>query len=336
MAASCTAEAGLVERAKIIVMASEVVADTAIAKELGISLPTAGKWRRRHIETGTEGFFGLPRSGKPPAYDPVKTREAILSKLEEAPPKGHSQWDGKALANELNMSGDKVCRVLRAEGVCLKRRRSWCVGNDPNFAQKAADVVNLYANPPEGSIVLSLGEKPSIQALRRPAGHARAKSGAIVIGEKSARKRRGALNLFAALEIASGKVTAEFTELKRRVEFLEFTDKIAEEFPPDQEIHVVMGNCRIHKKCDEWLAAHPNFSFHYAPACSSWMNMAKIWFGNLSRKALRGASFKSAQELAEAVMDFIDVHNSNQKPCVWKKREVRGSQLRNTIKNLCN
>ena len=141
--ANRAAEAKLVERAKIIVMASEGVADTTKAKELGISLPTAGKWRRRHIETGTEGLFGLPRSGKPPAYDPAKTREAILPKLEEAPPNGQSQWGGKALANELNMSGDKVCRVLGAEGVCLKRRQSWCVGNDPNFAQKAADVVNL-------------------------------------------------------------------------------------------------------------------------------------------------------------------------------------------------
>jgi transposase len=111
---------------------------------------------------------------------------------------------------------------------------------------------------------------------------------------------------------------------------------IAEEYPPDPEIHVVMGNCRIRKKRGERLAAHPNFSFHYAPASSSWMNMAEIWFGRLSGKALRGASFNSAQELAEAVMDFTDAHNSNPKPYVWKKREVRGSQLRDAIKNLRN
>jgi transposase len=250
-------------------MASEGAADTAIAKELGISLPTVGKWRSRYIETGIEGLFDLPRSGKPPVYDPVKTREAILSKLEEAPPKGQSQWDGKALANELDMSDDKVYRVLRAEGVCLKRRRSWCVSNDPNFAQKAADVVNLYTNPPEGSIVLSLDEKPSIQGIKRPTGYVRTKSGAIVIGEKSTYKRHGTLNLFAALEIASGKVITEFTERKRRVEFLEFMDKIAEEYPPEQEIHVIMGNYCIHKKCDAWLAVHPNFSFHYTPTSSS-------------------------------------------------------------------
>ena len=136
-ASSRTAEARLVEGTKIIIMASEGVTETATAKELGISLPTAGKWRRRHIETGTEGSSAPPRSGKPPAYDPVKTREAILSKLGEAPPKGQSQWGGKALANELNMSGDKVCRVLGAEGVRLKRRRSWCVGNDPQLRSES-------------------------------------------------------------------------------------------------------------------------------------------------------------------------------------------------------
>ena len=335
-AASRTGEVRMAERAKIILMAYEGQNDTAIASELGISLPTVGKWRRRFIEKGTEGLADLPRSGKPPVYEPVKTRNAILEKLEEPPPKGQAQWDGKALAKELNMSDDKVYRILRAEGICLQRRRSWCVSKDPNFAQKAADVVNLYLNPPEGSKVFSLDEKPSIQALERPTGYVRTQSGNIVIGEKSTYIRHGTVNLFAALEVSTGLVTTSFTEYKKRVDFLEFMDKIAEMNSSEQEIHVIMDNYCIHKKCDEWLASHPNFSFHYTPTSASWMNLVEIWFGHLTRKALRGGSFKNLTELTDAIKDYISVSNNNAKPYVWKKREVKGSQLRNTIKNLCD
>ena len=332
---SRTVEVRIAERAKIIIMAHEGLTDTAISDELGISLPTVGKWRRRYIESGIEGLSDLPRSGKPPVYDPVETRNAILSKLEEKPPKGQSQWDGKELAKALGMSDDKVYRVLRAEGICLQRRRSWCVSKDPNFAQKAADVVNLYVNPPKDSIVLSLDEKPSIQALERATGYVRTKIGRIVIGEKSTYIRHGTVNLFAALEVSTGQVITSLTEYKKRVDFLEFMDKIANKYPKTQEIHVIMDNYCIHKRCDAWRDAHPNFSFHFTPTSASWMNMVEIWFGHLTRKALRGGSFRNLEELAQAINDYICVANGKAKPYVWRKREVKGSQLRNTIKNLC-
>jgi transposase len=151
----------------------------------------------------------------------------------------------------------------------------------------------------------------------------------------TARARHGAVNLFAALEVATGKVFTSFTELKRRIEFLEFMDKIAAKTPDGLKVHVIMDNYCIHKKCDEWLAEHPNFKFHFTPTSASWMNMVEIWFGHLTRKALTGASFKDTDELKRAIKDFIKVSNKRAKPYKWKKREVRGSQLRNTIKNLC-
>ena len=335
-ATSRTTEVRQAERAKIVLKAHDGMTDTAIAEDLGVSLPTVGKWRRRYIEKGIDGLSDLPRSGKPPVYDPVTTRAAILAKLEEPPPKGQAQWDGKALAKELNMSEDKVYRVLRADGICLQRRRSWCVSKDPDFAQKAANVVTLYTDPPEGAVVLCLDEKPSIQALERPTGYVRTQSGLIISGYKSTYIRHGTVNLFAALEKDTGRVMTSFTEQKRRVDFLEFMDKVASEYPEDQEIHVIMDNYCIHKRCDEWLDSHPNFSFHFTPTSASWMNMVEIWFGHLTRKALRGGSFKNVEELVQAIKDYITVSNANAKPYVWKKRKVKGSQLNLSITNLCN
>ena len=265
LSASCTHEARMVERANIILLAHDGLTDTDIADELAITLPTVGKWRRRYIEEGLDGLFDRPRSGRPPIYEPNATRTAILSKLEEPPPKGQAGWDGKALAEALNISDDKVYRVLRENGICLQKRRSWCVSKDPDFAKKAADIVNLYLNPPQDSIVLSLDEKTSIQALERLTGYVRYGSGTIVKGHQSTYIRRGTTNLFAAFNVSTGKVIGCLMERKRRVDFLEFMDTTAGMYPEDQEIHMIMDNYCIHKRCDDWLAAHPNFTFHVCP-----------------------------------------------------------------------
>jgi transposase len=261
---------------------------------------------------------------------------AILEILETPPPKGQGSWDGKAVAEALNISDDKVWRVLRAEGICLQRRRSWCVSTDVNFAAKAVDIVGLYLNPPENAIVLSLDEKPSIQAIERPVGYVLTSSNKVVQGFKSTYKRHGTLNLFAALEVATGQISTKFTTRKRRIEFLEFMDQMAAEYEPDQEIHVILDNYCIHKRCDAWLANHPNFKFHFTPTSASWLNMVEIWFGIMTRKALKGASFTDCSELAKSIEDFISVYNDTAEPFIWRKREVKGSQLRNTIVNLRN
>jgi transposase len=142
--------------------------------------------------------------------------------------------------------------------------------------------------------------------------------------------------LFAALEAATGQIHSRVTELKRRVEFLEFMDAVAADYPNSEEIHVIMDNYCIHKKCDVWLKAHPSVHFHYTPTSAGWLNMVEICFGILSRKALRGASFTSCEVLARALGDFVEVYNAKTEPFIWRKREVKGSQLKNTIANLHN
>jgi transposase len=165
------------------------------------------------------------------------------------------------------------------------------VSTDPEFIPKAADIVGLYLNPPENAIVISVDEKPSIQALERSTGYVATQNGKIVQGYKSTYKRHGTLNLFAALEVATGAIHTQTTQQKRRVEFLAFMDQLLLDLPKDKEYHVILDNYCIHKRNDAWLAAHPNVYFHFTPTSASWLNQVEIWFGIFSRKALRGASF---------------------------------------------
>ena len=197
-------------------------------------------------------------------------------------------------------------------------------------------MVGLYLNPPQKALVISVDEKPGIQALERASGYVETDSGKIVRALKSTYKRHGTLNLFAALQVATGRVSTCKTTLKRREEFLSFMDQIVGESPTESELHVILNNYCTHKKCDAWLARHPNVHFHFTPTSASWLNQVEIWFGIMTRKALRGASFKSTQELAGAIDAFVAAYNPRAKPFKWRKREVKGSKLRNTIVNLCN
>jgi transposase len=210
------------------------------------------------------------------------------------------------------------------------------VSTDPEFIPKAADIVGLYLNPPENAIVISVDEKPSIQALERSTGYIATQNGKIVQGYKSTYKRHGTLNLFAALEVATGAIHTQTTQQKRRVEFLAFMDQLLLDLPKDKEYHVILDNYCIHKRNDAWLAAHPNVYFHFTPTSASWLNQVEIWFGIFSRKALRGASFKSIEQLRQAIEAFVAAYGPTAKPFMWRKREVKGSQLKNTIANLCN
>lgn len=334
-ASSRTLETRLVERARIIkgCLAGEPVG--RIAKELGTRPNTVIKWRKRFDMQGVEGLHDRPRPGKPRTYDD-SLRHGILKTLEQPPPKGQAKWDGAALAEHIGVSDDAVWRILRREGICLSRQRSWCVSTDPEFASKAADIVGLYLSPPEKALVISVDEKPSIQAIERARGYVCTSNGKIVQGMKSTYKRHGTLNLFAALNVATGAVHTQTTNQKRRVEFLAFMDQLLSELPGNREIHVILDNYCIHKRNEAWLAAHPNVAFHFTPTSASWLNMVEIWFGILSRKALKGASFQSIDQLREAIEAFIEAYQPKAKPFVWRKREIKGSQLRNTIVNLCN
>jgi transposase len=335
LAGSRTGSKQMIERAQIILGCLGGKRVQEVARTCHTRPNTVIKWRQRFAQHGLPGLRDAPRPGAKPLYG-EDFRNRVLALLETPPPPGQASWDGPAVATALDGSVHAVWRVLRHEGICLQRQRSWCVSTDKEFAAKAADIVGLYLNPPEKALVISVDEKPSIQALERKTGYVETDNGKIVRGLKSTYKRHGTLNLFAALEVATGEVKTAITQLKRREEFLQFMDQIVAETPTDQELHVILDNYCTHKKCDAWLAKHPNVHFHFTPTSASWLNQVEIWFGILSRKALRGLSSRSTGDLRQAIEAFIKAYAEHAKPFKWRKREVKGTQLRNTIVNLCN
>lgn len=329
-------EARIVERARIILARLEGKEIQQVAREFRVCLPTVTKWCKRFSLWGLRGLRDEGRSGKPATYD-AGFRNRVLALLEQPPPSGMSHWDGPAVAERLGASVYAVWRVLRREGIYLQRLRSWCVSTDKEFAPKAAEVVGLYLNPPLNAVVLSVDEKPSMQAIERSSGYVETDSGTVVRALKSTYKRHGTLNLFAALEVGTGQVQAEITEHKKRADFQHFLDGVIADQPPDKEIHVILDNYSTHKKNDDWLAKFEGrVQFHFTPTSASWLNQIEIVFSLLQRKALNGASFKTRDQLRDAIEAFIRRHNEHAKPFRWRKREVKGSQLRNTIINLCN
>lgn len=332
---SRTDEARMVERAKIVLECLAGKRNDQVATDLGIRAATVCMWRKRFAAQGLAGLKDLPRSGKPSTY-PVDLKQRILKRLEAKPPAGLAAWDGGTLAHALGVSDDVVWRVLRKEGIQLRRHRSWCVSTDPQFAPKSADIIGLYLNPPQNALVICVDEKPSIQALERATGYVQTSSGKIVRGLKSTYKRHGTVNLFAALNVATGAIQGKHTATKKRPDFQAFMDEVVAGVPDDKVIHVILDNYSTHKKNHDWLALHPNVHFHFTPTSASWLNQIEIWFGILTRKTLSGASFESTGQLMEAINAFIDTHNQKASPFIWRKREVKGAQLRNTITNLCN
>ena len=324
------------ERAKIILARLDGKQLKQVARELMITVPTVTKWCKRFSLWGLRGLRDDLRSGKPVTYD-AGFRNRVLALLEQSPPLGMSHWDGPAVAERLESSVHAVWRVLRQEGIYLQRVRSWCVSTDKEFAPKAAEVVGLYLNPPLNALVLRVDEKPSIQAIERPSGYVETDSGDVVRGLKSTYKRHGTLNLFAALEVGTGQVKYEFTESKKRADFQNFLDGVIADQSPDKEIHVILDNYSTHKRNDHWLAKFEGrVQFHFTPTSASWLNQIEIVFSLLQRKTIKGASFKSKDELRNAIEAFIRKHNERAKPFRWRKREVKGSQLQNTIINLRN
>lgn len=334
---SRAAEYRQVERARIILACAEGKQNKQVSKELGVTIPTVGKWRKRFAEQRLPGLRDSERTGKPPTYGP-DFRGRLFDLMDKDPPDGMARWDCPTLAKQLGGSTHAVWRLLRKEGIYLHRSRSWCISTGPEFATKAANIVGLYLNPPLNALVLSVDEKPSIQAIEREIGFIETRDKKVYRGYKSTYKRHGTLNLFAALNVATGHVHTEITEKKKREDFQTFLGSVINELPNDKAIHVILDNYCTHKKNDEWLKANykNRVHFHFTPTSASWLNQIEIWFGILSRKALNGASFTDRDSLTAAIQAYTARYNENPVPFKWRKREVCGSQLRNTIKNFRN
>ena len=331
-----TSEHRLVERARVILLSHEGLTVEKIAESLSTRPARVSKWRQRFAQNRMAGLADAPRSGKPNKYTEA-TERRVLKMLDQAPPKGFSQWNGKLLAQALrDVSADHIWRILRRRGIQLQRRRSWCITTDPEFGPKAADVVGLYLNPPEKAVVICVDEKPHIQALQRAQGYLRLPDGKAVNGFSHCYKRHGTTTLFAALDVVTGQVKAGHYARRRRRELLDFMKQIVSE-NPDREIHVILDNLNTHRpKRDRWLKLHPQVHMHYTPTYSSWLNQVQCWFSIMSRAALRGASFTSPRQLREAIDAFVQVYNENAAPFEWSKAVVHPTGPQRLYSYLCN
>ena len=323
-------------RAEVILAVAEGLGNAAVAARLATRPATVSKWRGRFAKDRLAGLADAPRSGKPRHYQTADEKR-ILAALDEPPPEGHGRWDGNLLARHLSgISKHQIWRVLRRHEISLARRRTWCISTDPSFAQKAADVVGLYLQPPENAVVLSVDEKPHIQALERAQGWLKLPNGQAVTGFSHAYKRHGTTTLFAALDTATGMVRAGHYRRRRRVEFLDFMNRIVADHA-GRDIHVILDNLNTHKpKHDRWLARHKNVRFHYIPTHASWLNQVEIWFSILSRKALAGTSFTSPRQLRAQIDTFIEAYNRDAQPFEWTKQVVFSQHPRSKYADLRN
>lgn len=331
-----TMEQRIVRRARIVLESAAGKMNKDVARILGINVLTVSHWRRRFSRERLDGLQDAPRPGKKAKYS-QEMEKRILAKLDTPPPEGYTTWTGSLLAKSLgDVSEDYIWRVLKRHGIHLQRRRSWCVSTDPEFAQKAADIVGLYLNPPENAVVISVDEKPAIQALERAQGWLRLPNGQALRGFSHEYKRHGTTTLFAALEVATGMVKVGHYLRRRRREFLDFMNQVVAQYP-DHELHVILDNLKTHKpKHDRWLAKHPLVHFHYTPTHASWLNQIECWFSILWRQALRGLNATSYRNLRKAINSFVAAYSQNAHPFEWTKHIVHPGQLEHKYSDLCN
>jgi transposase len=323
-----------VMRARMLLAAGAGKLNKQIARDLQTREATVSKIRRRFAAERLGALHDAPRRGRKRKYD-AATEARVLAALDAPRPKGYARWNGRLVAEHLgDVKAHHVWRVLRRRGICLERRRSWCVSTDPEFERKAADIIGLYLAPPRNAIVLAVDEKPHIQALERAQGWLRLPNGKALTGFAHEYTRHGTSTLFAALNVASGQVKAGHYSRRRRAEFLNFMNAVLAEHPGG-EIHVVLDNLSTHKpKEDRWLRAHPRVRFHFTPTHASWLNQIEVWFSLLSRQALAHASFTNTAQLRQAIDDFIAAYNPRAHPFAWTKVRVRQKKFVDKYANL--
>jgi transposase len=317
MVRSQTVTAAAAQRARIVLLAAEGVPNADIARRVGVSRPTVVGWRQRYTDSGIAGLADVDRPGRPATIDEA---DVVIATLTEPPESlGVTHWSARLLADRLGISFASVARIWRKWDLQPWRVETFKFSTDPELDAKVRDVVGLYLNPPDKAIVLSIDEKSQVQALDRTAPILPLRPGT---PEKQTHDyvRHGTTTLFAALEVATGKVTDACHPRHTHLEFLTFLKQVAKAYPR-VELHIVCDNYGTHKhpKVTAWLAKHPRITMHFTPTSGSWLNMVEIFFGIITRQAIRRGTFTSVKDLIAAIEAFIDGWNERCHPFVWTK-----------------
>jgi transposase len=313
-----TAQA-LAMRARIILRCAKGGHDGIVADELGVARSTVGRWRRRFAALRLQGLHDEPRPGAPRKITDAQVEQVITLTL-ESKPKGATHWSTRDMAKQSGLSHSSIGRIWRAFGLKPHRSETFQLSNDPLFVEKVRDIVGLYMNPPEHAVVLCVDEKSQVQALNRsqpvlPMLPARPEL------QTHTYVRHGTTALFAALDIATGKVIGQCRRRHRATEFLKFLRQIDASVPAELDVHIVLDNLSTHKTpaVHRWFLRHPRFHLHFTPTYSSWLNQVERWFALLEQKQLKRGAHRSTAELEKAIYEFIEASNENPRPFVWTK-----------------
>lgn len=322
----------LAMRSRVVLAAAEGLKNTEVAERLGITRGMASKWRRRFVAERLDGLVDEPRPGRPRTVTDAHVEAVITTTLERTPTNA-THWSTRSLAAELGLSQSAVLRIWRAFGLQPHRQEAWKLSKDPQFVAKVRDVVGLYLDPPERAVVLCVDEKSQIQALDRTAPILPMLPG---VPERATHdyKRSGTSSLYAALDLASGKVIGSLHARHRAIEFKKFLTTIDAAVPAHLDVHLIIDNASTHKTpaIKRWLVAHPRFVMHFTPTSASWLNLVERWFGELTTKSLRRGTHRSVRALNADIRAWIQTWNENPRPYVWTKT---ADQILDSIARYC-
>lgn len=307
-----------VERARVILLASQGKQDLEIAGEIGISNQKAARWRKRFLKLGLAGLQkDAPRPGRTPTI-PKLTIDRVVQLTTLGKPYNATHWSTRMMAAEMGISEASVRRIWRAHGLKPHLIQTFKISKDPKFAERIHGVIGLYMNPPEHALVLCCDEKSQIQALDRTQPGLPLKKGR---GQTMTHdyKRNGTATLFAALSTLDGKVISLCQERHRHQEWLKFLRLLDDATPEDKQLHLIVDNYATHKhpNVQRWLSRHPRFHIHFTPTGASWLNMVERFFRDLTEHRLRRGVFRDVEELITAIDEYVDRHNENPKPFIW-------------------
>jgi transposase len=306
-------------RCRVVLAAAQGRSSSEIAAELRCNPNTVSKWRVRFAERGIDGLHDEPRPGKPRLISDEDVERVVTKTLEDQP-LGATHWSTRSMAAATGMSQSAVSRIWRAFGLKPDLVESFKLSPDPQFIDKVRDIVGLYLNPPEAAVVLCVDEKSQIQALDRTAPMLPLMPG---VPQRHTHDyvRNGTTNLYAALDVASGKVIAEMTPRHRAEEFRRFLNLIERQVPAHLQVHVVLDNSSTHKtpSIQRWLLRHPRFTMHFTPTYSSWLNLVERWFAELTTKWIKRGTHRSVRDLVASIRTWITNWNDDPKPYIWHK-----------------